>query len=140
MKVRGVEVSLPAVRYGVMIIAMFAGPCVIASQILADHKSGTSAAPILLFLGVVFGFSLGGFGAARTRPDAPLMHGALAAAAAFAIIQTFGAIRRLSAGQNVHPLGIAFNFMVAVVAAMIGSMMVNSSGHKARKKLEQERL
>ena len=138
MKLRGVDVSLPAVRYGVMIIAMFAGPCVIASQIMSDHKSGTSAVPALLFLGVVFGFALGGFGAARTRSDAPLIHGALAATAAFVIIQTLGAIRRVTAGESVHPVSIAFNYMVAVVAAMIGSTMVNSSGHKARTRTHQE--
>ena len=139
MQLRGVDVSLPAVRYGVMVIAMFAGPCVIASQIVADHKSSTSAVPGLLFLGVVFGFALGGFGAARTRADAPLIHGALAATVAFVIIQTLGAVRRVSAGESVHPVSIAFNFMVAVVAAMIGSMMVNSRGHKARTTTEQER-
>ncbi len=137
MKIRGIEISQAAVRYGVMNIALFAGPCVIVSQVLADHKSGTSAIPILLFLGVIFGFALGGFGAARSRPDAPLIHGALAAAAAFAIIQTIGIIRRSISGDALHITSIAFNFMVAVLAAMIGSTMVNSSGNKARQSIKR---
>jgi hypothetical protein len=128
----GLEISWVAVRYGALVIAMFAGPCVILAQVVSDRPSHSGVVSALLFFGVVFGFAVGGFGAARARPDAPLAHGILAAVVAFSVIQGLGVVRRLIAGNSLHVGSMLFSFMVATVAAMAGAMLVNSRGNRAR--------
>ncbi|MFN0029354.1 MAG: hypothetical protein ACKV2O_19535, partial [Acidimicrobiales bacterium] len=69
----------------------------------------------LLFLVVLFGFVFGGFVAGRGNFDNAARHGAVAALAAFVLLQGAGSIRRLAIGEPVSLIGVLFNGFTAAV-------------------------
>ncbi|HVE47023.1 MAG TPA: hypothetical protein VNA57_09800 [Acidimicrobiales bacterium] len=85
------------------------------------------------------GFGLAGNFAARRRPEAPLLHAATAAGAAFATLAVATVLRRLASGEGVTaPLVLTLGLLlqIAVSLAMLGAYL--GMRHRARREQEQE--
>ena len=50
-----------------------------------DRRSGYGGWLFVAFVAILYGYATAGYGAARTRPDAPLAHGMLAGLGAFLV-------------------------------------------------------
>ncbi len=81
----------------------------------------------LLFLVVVFGFLFGGFVAGRGNFANAARHGALAALAAFLVLQGVGSLRRLAIGESVLIIGVLFNGFTAAVCGSLGGLLATRS-------------
>lgn len=94
-------------------------PAAVISSWLA---SGEGAWPFVFLLVVMFGFIVAGFGGGFLRSDTPMKHGALAAIACYAIVQLFGLIRRLIAGESVNPATYLIMLFIAATLGLIGGL------------------
>ena len=98
----------------------------IAALRVAVGSEGRGAERNLWVVAVValfLGFAVGGFGAAKRRPDAPYRHAAASGAVAYAALFAFTLARRLLAGQGVSfPLlaTLAVFLQVTVSFALLG--------------------
>ena len=100
----GVAVSLPASLVGLAVV-----------------DGGSPPALVLAFLVLVLaGLGAGGYVAARRVPSAPLGNGAVAAVAAFALVQSGGLVRRLVAGEPVSLPSLAFAAFLASCCGLLG--------------------
>lgn len=81
----------------------------------------------LLFLVVVFGFVFGGFVAGRGNFGNAARHGALAALAAFMLLQGMASIRRLVIGESVSVIAVLFNGFTAAVCGSLGGLLATRS-------------
>ncbi len=81
----------------------------------------------LLFLVVVFGFVFGGFVAGRGNFGNAARHGAVAAVAAFLLLQGVASVRRLVVGQPVSVVGLLFNGFTAAVCGSLGGLLATRS-------------
>jgi len=106
-------------------------PAAVLAQVLDD--AGTvdddSAWLGVLFGVILLGLGLGGYVAAVRRLDAPLTNGALAALAAYLLVQGVGAVRLLLAGDDVTWLAIPFFALLSASAGMAGGLVAD---HRAR--------
>jgi hypothetical protein len=80
------------------------------------------------YAALVAGEVLGGWTAARRRPDAPALHGAAAALAAYAVLAAVGSAVRLSAGNGLDPVALAFNGLIATAAGILGGLLADLRG------------
>ena len=102
----GVAVSLPASLLGLAVVDGASHPGLVLAFLLA----------------VLAGLGGGGYVAARRVPSAPLGNGAVAAVAAFALIQSAGLVRRLAAGQPVSLPSLAFAAFLACCCGLLGGL------------------
>ncbi len=72
--------------------------------------------PVVLASGVV-----GGWAAARQHPPRPILHGAVAAALALAIVQTVGVARRLAGDDPVAWAGVVALTALSVTLGAAGA-------------------
>jgi predicted permease len=114
------------VGLGALVAIVIALPCGLLAQSLADGDddgSGRSAAVPVLFVMVMAAFGLGGWVAARFQRDTPQMHGAVAALAAFVVIQGVGVARRVAAGDGVNVASIVFFGLLAATCGLLGGWL-----------------
>ncbi len=106
---------------------------VVPSAILATLlvSDGSSTAWSLLF-GVLtlVGFIVAGFGAGRLRSDTPMAHGAAAAVVAYAVLQVFGLVRRLAAGDSINWLSYPLTALLAATMGIIGALFAEWYGRR----------
>lgn len=95
-------------------------PAAVVADLALGNADGESAWAMVFFLVTLLGFVVAGFAAGRLRTDTPMAHGATAAAVTWAVVQLFGTVRRLIAGEPVSWLAIAFAAMLAVSAGLVG--------------------
>lgn len=117
------ELNLRAVASGFGVAVLIALPAGVVAQIIADRSTTRGPAQGALFFVVLAAFTLGGFVAARPNRDTPQIHGAVAALAAFAAIQTIGVVRRLLSGDDINFGGVVFNGLLAATCGLLGGLI-----------------
>ncbi|MFP5321120.1 MAG: hypothetical protein ACLGIC_04650 [Acidimicrobiia bacterium] len=124
-------VSAKAVAIGAGVALAVCVPAALLAQVLDD--AGTvdddSSWLLVLFGVILLGMGAGGYVAAVQRLDAPLTNGALAALAAYLIVQGIGAIRLLASGDDVTWVAIPFFALLSASAGMAGGLVAD---HRAR--------
>ncbi len=93
---------------------------------LVDATIGLDAGSNWVFLFYVValcGLAAGGRAAARRRPDAPLVHGLLAALTAYGAVALLGMALRLSVDKGPDPVALLFNALMAASAGILGTLV-----------------
>ncbi len=121
----------PAVLLGALVALAIAVPTAILAQTLdeAGTVEDDSTWLIVLFVVILAGMVTGGHVAATRRPDAPLSNSAVAALAAYLLVQGVGAIRLLVLGESVTWVAIPFFALLCSAAGMTGGLIAD---HRAR--------
>lgn len=124
-------VDLRAVALGALMTLAIAVPAALLAQTLdeAGTLDDDSGWLLVLFAVILGGMVAGGYVAASNRPDAPLTNSALAALAAYALVQTVSAVRLLAEGDDVTWLAIPFFALLASASGMAGGLLAD---HRAR--------
>jgi hypothetical protein len=104
-------------------------PAALAAQAVVDTPEGDDppATVFLFFLLVLLGFALGGWWAARSAPTAPYTNGAVAALAAFVVIQGVAVVVRVVGGDGVNVPALVFNGLVAYLSGLAGAFVWSRS-------------
>ena len=125
-------VDLRSVAIGALVTLAIAVPAALLAQTLdhADRVDDDSGWLVVLFVVIIAGMVVGGYVAASSRLDAPLTNSALAALAAYALVQTIGAIRLLARGDDVTWVAIPFFALLSAAAGMTGGLIAD---HRARR-------
>ena len=125
-------VHLPAVGIGALVALAVAVPTAVLAQALdeAGTVEDDSTWLIVLFVVVLGGMIAGGYVAATRRADAPLTNSALAALAAYLLVQTIAAIRLVVNDDSVAWAAIPFFALLCAAAGMTGGLLAD---HRARK-------
>jgi putative membrane protein (TIGR04086 family) len=87
-----------------------------------SNEDNPSRWTIPLYFGVLVGFAIGGFVAARSAHDYPYTNGAVAALGAYVVIQGVGIIVRLAGDDPVHYVGVVFNALLAYGSGLTGGV------------------
>lgn len=121
-----------AVAAGAGVALAICVPAALLAQVLdeAGTVDDDSSWLLVLFGVILLGMGIGGFVAANRRLDAPLTNSALAALAAYLLVQTIGAIRLLASGEDVTWVAIPFFALLAASAGMAGGLVAD---HRARR-------
>lgn len=121
-----------AVAVGAGVALAICVPAAILAQVLdeAGRVDDDSSWLLVLFGVILVGMGIGGFVAAERRLDAPLTNGAVAALAAYLLVQTIGAIRLLASGDDVTWVAIPFFALLSAAAGMTGGLVAD---HRARR-------
>lgn len=120
-----------AVAVGAGVALAICVPAAILAQVLdeAGTVDDDSSWLLVLFGVILVGMGIGGFVAAERRLDAPLTNGAVAALAAYLLVQTIGAVRLLASGDDVTWVAIPFFALLSAAAGMTGGLVAD---HRAR--------
>lgn len=94
----------------------------IAEAVAGSDEDDPSNWAFLLFFGVLVGFVLGGFAAARSARDYPYTNGAMAAVAAFLVIQGVAIVVRLAGDEPVRYVAVVFNGLLAYGCGLTGAL------------------
>lgn len=121
-----------AVVTGAAVALAIAVPAGLLAQALDDTGSvdDNSAWLLVLFGVILLGMGIGGYVAAVRRLDAPLTNSAVAALAAYLLVQGIGAVRLLAAGDDVTWTSVPFFALLAAAAGMAGGLVAD---HRARR-------
>lgn len=121
-----------AVAVGAAVALAISVPAAILAQVLdeAGTVDDDSSWLLVLFAVILVGMGTGGYAAATRRLDAPLTNSALAALAAYLLVQTVGAIRLLASGDDVTWAAIPFFALLSASAGMAGGLVAD---HRARR-------
>jgi len=121
-----------AVVAGAAVALAICVPAAILAQVLDEAGSvdDNSSWLLVLFGVILVGMGIGGYVAANRRLDAPLTNSAVAALAAYLLVQTIGAIRLLASGETVTWAAIPFFALLAASAGMAGGLVAE---HRARR-------
>jgi putative membrane protein (TIGR04086 family) len=115
-------VDLRAVLVGAGVALAISVPFALVGGLVLDDRSPDGL--VFLFVAAVLaGTGVGGFVAGSRQIDFPLTHGALAALAAFAVAQAVSATVDLTQGDDVSPLAVVFNAMLATSVGLIGGLV-----------------
>ena len=96
-------------------------PLALLAEVLVDRDDPSSLS-VPLYLGVLLGFVAGGFVAARHAVASHLVTGALAASAAFVVIQGAGVVVRVANGEEVLFASIVFTALLAYGCGLTGAV------------------
>jgi putative membrane protein (TIGR04086 family) len=110
-----------AVGIGALVAIAVALPAALVAQVVVDDADNSLS--FVFFALVLFGFAAGGFAAARHAPHSPFSNGALAALAAFVVIQGLGAIRRAVVDDPVSLANVVFTGLLAYAAGLLGALV-----------------
>ena len=120
-----------AVVTGAAVALAISVPAAILAQVLDEAGSvdDNSSWLLVLFGVILLGMGAGGYVAANRRLDAPLTNSAVAALAAYLLVQLIGAVRLLLAGDDVTWVAIPFFALLSASAGMTGGLLAD---HRAR--------
>lgn len=120
-----------AVVTGAAVALAIGVPAAILAQVLDEAGSvdDNSSWLLVLFGVILVGLGTGGYVAANRRLDAPLTNSAVAALAAYLLVQIIGAVRLLLAGDDVTWVAIPFFALLSASAGMAGGLLAD---HRAR--------
>ena len=127
-------VDLRAVAAGAGAALAIAVPAAILAQVLdeAGTVDDNSSWLMVLFVVILLGMGIGGHVAADRRLDAPLTNSAVAAIAAYLLVQTIGAVRLLAAGDQVTWAAIPFFALLSASAGMAGGLVADRRARRPR--------
>lgn len=123
-----------AVAAGAGVALAICVPAAILAQVLDEAGSveDDSSWLLVLFGVILFGMATGGYVAANLRLDAPLTNSAVAAVAAYLLVQTVGAVRLLAAGDDVTWAAIPFFALLSATAGMVGGLVADRRARRPR--------
>ena len=116
------DLDLRAVALGAAVVLVVGVPVATIGSLLVDE--GSNAAFPLAIL-TLFAFMAGGFVAGSKRPDAPLIHGAAAAFAGFAVAQTVSIVLQLVQDDDISVVAVAFNALLAANIGLFGAWLAS---------------
>jgi len=117
-----VSIDWRAVRLGAIAALVLAIPAGIISALVVDDDSGNGA--FVFYIVIIVGMLAGGFVAGSKRPDAPLTHGALAAATAYLIAQAVTLVVKAIDGADLRsPAVYAFNLLLMASVGIVGAVV-----------------
>ncbi len=115
------NLDLRAVARGMLVAIAVSLPTSLLGLVVVDD--GDSPTLVFAFLLVVLaGLAAGGYVAARRVPTAPLGNGAMAALAAFALIQGIGLVRQVATGESFSLPSVAFAALLAYCCGLLGGL------------------
>lgn len=112
-----------AVGAGLVVALAVAVPFALVAQAVDAADGDPGGWVFLLVLGVYAGLVGGGYVAGRRAADTPLTHGAVAAFAAFVVVQAIGVVRRLVASEHINWGGIVFNGLLSACFGVLGGLI-----------------
>ena len=119
-----------AVLVGAVVSLVIAVPPAVLAQIQSDRDALEGSNWVLaLFAVVLIAFVAGGYAAAKRTRREPLVNGALAAVAAFVVVQGYGVARRLADGDEIRWFGILFAALLAASCGTVGAIVAAARGH-----------
>lgn len=119
-----------AVLFGAVVSLVIAVPPAVLAQIQSDRDALEGSNWVLaLFAVVLIAFVAGGYAAAKRTRREPLVNGALAAVAAFVVVQGYGVVRRLADGDEIRWFGILFAALLAASCGTVGAIVAAARGH-----------
>jgi len=75
----------------------------------------------LTLLAIIVAYLAGGAVAGRMATAAPMINGAAAAVAAFAVVQLVAGVVRIAGGDGINPLALVFNVLLAASIGTVGA-------------------
>jgi putative membrane protein (TIGR04086 family) len=116
--------ELDAIVKGTAVSIVVCLPLALLSQAIADSTDDDpSRWAFVLFFGVLLGFVLGGYLTARSCHDYPYTNGAVAALAAYVIIQGVAVVVRLVGDDDIRVVAIVFNGLVSYGCGLTGALI-----------------
>lgn len=127
-------IHVRSVLVGAAVALAIAIPAAVTAQVLdnSDSVDDNSTWLMVLFAVVVAAMVTGGFVAATRRADAPLTNGAVAALAAYIVVQTVGAVRLVVVGDPVTWTAIPFFALLSTAAGMAGGLLADNRARRPR--------
>jgi putative membrane protein (TIGR04086 family) len=105
---------------GAIVALVFALPAGVISAILVEDDSSNAIAVLVIMIGML----AGGFVAGSKSPDAPLTHGALAAATAYLVAQAITSLVKVAKGSDLRsPTVYAFNLLLMASLGVVGGFI-----------------
>jgi putative membrane protein (TIGR04086 family) len=115
-----VKIDWRSIGAGAIAALVFALPAGVISAILVEDDSSNALAVFVIIVGML----AGGFVAGSKCPDAPLTHGALAAATAYLIAQAITLLVKVAKGSDLRsPTVYAFNLLLMASIGVVGGFL-----------------
>lgn len=99
-------------------------PAAVLSEVLVGDGGAANWAFLFWFV-ILIGFVIAGFGAGARRSDTPLMHGATAALVAYVVVQLFGFIKRLIAGETINVFTYPLMALLSATCGVAGAVFAD---------------
>ena len=99
-------------------------PAAVVSALSFDETSSSNWAILFGFM-ILIGFVVAGYLAGAKRSDTPMMHGAAAALACYVVVQLFGLLRRLAAGDDINLLSYPVTALFAATFGVAGGVFAD---------------
>jgi putative membrane protein (TIGR04086 family) len=117
-----VNVDRRAVAAGAITALVLAIPAGVISAIVVDDNSSNGV--FAFYVVIIMGMLAGGFVAGSKRPDAPLTHGALAAAVAYLVSQAITLVVKAARGSDLRsPAVYVFNLLLMASIGVVGGFI-----------------
>jgi putative membrane protein (TIGR04086 family) len=117
-----VNVDWRAVGAGAITALVLAIPAGVISAIVVDDNSANGV--FAFYVVIIIGMLAGGFVAGSKRPDAPLTHGALAAAVAYLVSQAVTLAVKAARGSDLRsPAVYVFNLLLMASIGVVGGFI-----------------
>jgi hypothetical protein len=123
------------VDWAVIRSSILAGLIVIVPAALVSQwlSSGDDGWTFFFLLVVLLGFVIAGFGAGYLRSDTPMKHGAIAAVGCYAVVQLFGMVKRLIAGESINPVTYILMAFLAASFGLVGGLFGDWHRRRSRR-------
>ncbi len=110
---------------GAALAVVISLPAALVGEAAAQGDNDPSAMVLVSFLVVLAGFAAGGWLAARRAPVAPYSNGAVAALAAFTLIQVGGLIVSAVSDDPLRLASVAFSALLASASGLGGALLAS---------------
>jgi len=111
-----------AVRLGALAALTLALPAGLIGAVVVNNDSNNGV--FVFFVLIMAGMLAGGFVAGSKRPDAPLLHGAIAAVVAYVVAQALTLVVRLLDGSDLRsPVVYVFNTLLMASLGVVGGLV-----------------
>lgn len=112
-----------ALLKGIALAIVICLPIALVGEIVAgSDEDDPSRWAFALYFAVLVGFVAGGYVAARAARDYPYTNGALAALAAFVVIQGIAIVIRLVGDEPIRYVAVVFNGLLAYGCGLTGAL------------------
>jgi hypothetical protein len=128
------EIDLTALRRGIVGGLVLIVPISLIVALVTHHRrSSYGGWQLVAFVAILYAYATAGYGAARTRPDAPLAHGMLAGLGAFLVWLLVRLAVPLARGDRIGfgVVAVATNALFAVALGALGGLFAARRGPTA---------